>query len=416
MGNVWQDAQQQLANVADELNLSPDMKAYLSEPEAVHIYTVPVPMDDGTTKVLTGIRSQHSFARGPAKGGLRFHPSVTIDEVKALSMWMTWKCAVVGIPYGGGKGGLIVDYKALSPHEQERTTRAFARRLLPQIGPDVDIPAPDVCTGAREMAWIYHEYSNFVGHPEPAVITGKPTELGGSQGRTDATGRGAAFAVQRYYEGHDETLERKRVVIQGFGNVGQWAARVLSKMGAIIIGISDSSGGIHADEGINVEAAIEHKEAEGKVSGFTGTELTNEELLELECDVLVPAALEGAIRKDNAKRIKAAVIVEGANGPTTPEADEILEKKGIVVIPDVLANAGGVTVSYFEWIQNRQRMYWTVQDVHQKLRDIMRDATDQVAKVAAEKEISWRRAAYMLAVERVACAIRMTNPDLDGRG
>lgn len=416
MGNVWQDAQQQLANVAVELNLSDDMKAYLSEPEAVHVYTVPVPMDDGTTRVLTGIHSQHSFARGPAKGGLRFHPSVTIDEVKALSMWMTWKCAVVGVPFGGGKGGLVVDYKALSVHEQERATRAFARRMLPHIGPDFDIPAPDVCTGAREMAWIYHEYSNYVGHPEPAVITGKPIELGGSQGRTDATGRGLAFVVQRYFEDMDQTLKRKRVVIQGFGNVGQWAARVLSKMGAIIIAISDSRGGIHATEGINVEAAIEFKESEGRLAGFTGDEVSGDELLELECDVLVPAALEGAITRENAKRIKASVIAEGANGPTTPEADEILEKKGVVVLPDVLANAGGVTVSYFEWVQNRQRMYWPVQDVHQKLREMMRDATDDVGKVAGEQELSWRRSAYMLAVKRVADAIRMTNPDLDGRG
>ncbi|MBZ0137961.1 MAG: Glu/Leu/Phe/Val dehydrogenase [Planctomycetes bacterium] len=416
MDNVWQNAQRQLANVAKELELSDDMLAYLSEPEAVHIYTVPVPMDDGTTKVLTGIRAQHSLARGPAKGGLRFHPSVSVDEVKALSMWMTWKCAVVDIPYGGGKGGLVVDYKALSPHEQERATRAFARRLLPHIGPDFDIPAPDVCTGAREMAWIYHEYSNYVGHPEPAVITGKPIELGGSQGRADATGRGVALVVQRYFEMHDETLERKRVVVQGFGNVGQWAARVLSKMGAIIVGVSDSRGGIYASEGINVEAAIEYKESEGKLIGFTGEEIPNDELLELECDILVPAALEGAISKDNAKRIKAGVIAEGANGPTTPDADAILEKKGVVVLPDILANAGGVTVSYFEWVQNRQRMYWNLHDVHQRLRDMMRDATDDVGKVATEQELSWRRAAYMLAVKRVADAIKMTHPDLDGHG
>ena len=416
MGNVWQNAQRQLANVADELKLSTDMKAYLSEPESIHVYTVPIPMDDGSTKVLTGIRSQHSFARGPAKGGLRFHPSVSIDEVKALSMWMTWKSAVVDIPYGGGKGGLIVDYKSLSPREQERTTRAFARRMLPHIGPDFDIPAPDVATGAREMAWIYHEYSNYVGHPEPAVITGKPLELGGSQGRTDATGRGLAFVVQRFFEHRDDTVERKRVVIQGFGNVAQWAARVLSKMGAIIVAVSDSSGGIYAKEGLNVEAAIEYKESEGKLSGFTGDEVTGDELLELDCDVLVPAALEGAISKENAKRIKAALIAEGANGPTTPDADEILEKKDVTVLPDVLANAGGVTVSYFEWVQNRQRMYWTVGDVHTKLRDMMRNATDQVCKVATEHEISWRRAAYMLGVKRVADAIKMTHPDLDGRG
>lgn len=416
MAGIWQNAQRQLYDVADRLKLSKGLCAYLAEPEAVHVVSVPVVRDDGRVEVLTGVRSQHSFARGPGKGGLRFHPEVTIDEVKALSMWMTWKCAVVNVPFGGAKGGLIVDYKQLSLREKERATRAFARRMLPYIGPDFDVPAPDVNTTPREMAWIAHEYGHHVGHPEPAVITGKPIEYGGSQGRTDATGRGLAFAVQRFYEEADLVLERQRVVIQGFGNVGQWAARVLSKMGAIIVGISDSQGGVYAEEGINVEAAIEHKEKEGAVKGFTGLEVSNEDLLELECDILVPSALDGAIHEKNAKKIKARVIVEGGNGPTTPEADAILFKKGVTVIPDVLANAGGVTVSYFEWVQNRQRMYWTVQDVHQKLREIMRDATDHVGKVAAEKEISWRRAAYMLAVDRVACAIKMTHPDLDGRG
>jgi glutamate dehydrogenase/leucine dehydrogenase len=373
--------------------------------------TVPVPMNDGTTKVFTGIRSQHSFARGPAKGGLRFHPAVTINEVKALSMWMTWKCAIVDVPFGGGKGGLIVDYKALQNGEKERATRAFARRLLPYIGPEFDIPAPDVNTGAREMAWIADEYGHHVGHPEPAVITGKPVELGGSLGRTDATGRGVAFCVQRYYEDQGKPLERQRVVIQGFGNVGQWAARVLSKMGAIIVAVSDSQGGVYAEEGLNVEAAIEHKENEGTISEFTGEKVTNEELIELECDILVPAALEGAIHEKNANKVKAKLVAEGANGPTTPEADAILHKKGITTIPDVLANAGGVTVSYFEWVQNRQRMYWTVHDVHQKLRDVMRRATDDVCHLAREKQVNWRIAAYLLGVNRVAKAVQMAHPD-----
>lgn len=411
MAGIWQNAQRQLYDVADRLKLSKGLCAYLAEPEAVHVVSVPVVRDDGRVEVLTGVRSQHSFARGPGKGGLRFHPEVTIDEVKALSMWMTWKCAVVNVPFGGAKGGLIVDYKQLSLREKERATRAFARRMLPYIGPDFDVPAPDVNTTPREMAWIAHEYGHHVGHPEPAVITGKPIEYGGSQGRTDATGRGLAFAVQRFYEEADLVLERQRVVIQGFGNVGQWAARVLSKMGAIIVGISDSQGGVYAEEGINVEAAIEHKEKEGAVKGFTGLEVSNEDLLELECDILVPSALDGAIHEKNAKKIKARVIVEGGNGPTTPEADAILFKKGVTVIPDVLANAGGVTVSYFEWVQNRQRMYWPVQDVHSKLREVMRRATDEVCHVAKEEDVSWRIAAYTLAVERVAQAVKIAHPD-----
>lgn len=411
MPNVWQNAQRQLYDVADRLKLSKGLCAYLAEPEAVHVVTVPVVMEDGNVNVLTGIRSQHSFARGPAKGGLRFHPDVTIDEVKALSMWMTWKCAVVDVPFGGGKGGLIVDYKKLSTREKERATRAFARRMLPYIGPDFDIPAPDVNTSPREMAWIADEYSHHIGHPEPAVITGKPIEYGGSQGRTDATGRGLAFVVQRFYEDMGQPLERQRVVVQGFGNVGQWAARVLSKMGAIIVGISDSRGGVYAEEGINVEAAIEHKEKTGAVKGFTGDAVTNEELLELECDILVPSALEGAIHEKNARKIKAKLIAEGANGPTTPEADAVLFKKGVTVIPDVLANAGGVTVSYFEWVQNRQRLYWTVQDVHQRLREAMRRATDEVCHIAKEEGVSWRIAAYTLGVGRVAGAVKIAHPD-----
>ena len=411
MTDVWNHAQQQFFKVADRLKLSEGMRGYLSEPEAVHIFTVPLTRDDGRVEVLTGIRSQHSFARGPAKGGIRFHPGVSLEEVKALSMWMTWKCAVLGVPFGGGKGGMIVDYKALSGTEKERATRGYARRLLPYIGPDFDIPAPDVNTGGREMAWICDEYSHYVGHPEPAVVTGKPVEFGGSEGRIDATGRGVAFAIQRLLEHKNESPERKRVVVHGFGNVGQWAARVLSKMGAIIVAVSDSAGGVYAAEGLNVEAAIEHKESSGQVRGFAGTDVSNEELLQLECDILVPAALEGAIHKGNAKKIKASLIAEGANGPTTPEADDILHKRGVAVIPDVLANAGGVTASYFEWVQNRQRMYWSVHDVHQKLRDRMREATDDVCRSATEADTSLRDAAYMLAVQRVASAVQITRAD-----
>lgn len=410
--DVWQNAQRQFFAVADLLKLPAGLRQFLAEPEVVHVFTVPVRMDNGETRVFTGIRSQHSLARGPAKGGIRFHPGVTIGEVKALSMWMTWKCAVVDIPYGGGKGGLTCDYKSFSPGEKERTTRAYARRLLPYIGPDFDIPAPDVNTGPAEMAWICDEYSHHVGHPEPAVITGKPAELGGSLGRPDATGRGLAYVVQRYHENVNEKLEGKRVAIQGFGNVGQWAARVLSKMGAIIVAVSDSKGGILASKGLNVQAVIEHKESTGGLKGIAGSKVSNEELLELDCDILVPSALEGAIDKRNAPRIKAKIIAEGANGPTTPDADEILHSRGVVVLPDVLANAGGVTVSYFEWVQNRQRYYWTLDDVHKRLHGVMCKAVDEVHKVVREQNLEWRMGAYTSGVRRVAAAINASRQDL----
>ena len=410
--DVWQNAQRQFFAVADLLKLPAGMRAILAEPEAVHIFSVPVRMDSGDIQVMTGIRSQHSFARGPAKGGLRFHPGVTIGEVKALSMWMTWKCAVVDVPFGGGKGGLICDYKSLSPGEKERATRAYARRLLPHIGPEFDIPAPDVNTGPAEMAWICDEYSHYVGHPEPAVITGKPAEIGGSQGRPDATGRGLAYVVQRWHENLNERLEGRRVAIQGFGNVGQWAARVLSKMGAIIVAVSDSRGGVHLPKGLNVQSVIEHKEATGSLQGLNGDKITNEELLELDCDILVPSALENAIHPGNAARIKARIIAEGANGPTTPEADAILNSRGVVVLPDVLANAGGVTVSYFEWVQNRQRYYWTLEDVHKRLHATMCRAVDEIHKLLREQKLDWRMGAYTIAVKRVAAAITASRQDV----
>jgi glutamate dehydrogenase/leucine dehydrogenase len=398
--------------VADRLRLQPGIRAFLAEPEVIHIFNVPVKRDAGGIEVLTGIRSQHSFARGPAKGGIRFHPGVTIGEVKALSMWMTWKCAVVDIPYGGGKGGMICDYKSFSPAEKERATRAYARRLLPYIGPDFDIPAPDVNTGPAEMAWICDEYSHYVGHPEPGVITGKPAELGGSLGRPDATGRGVAYCIQRFHENTNEKLEGKRVAIQGFGNVGQWAARVLSKMGAVIVAVSDSRGGVHSPKGLNVQSAIEHKESTGSLKGFNGGAISNEELLELECDILVPSALESAIHHGNAARIKAKIIAEGANGPITPEADAILHGRGVTVLPDVLANAGGVTVSYFEWVQNRQRYYWTLDDVHKRLHATMCRAVDDIHKLVHEEKVDWRMGAYTLAVKRVAAAIQASRPNL----
>ena len=406
--NAFKIAQQQFFNVADKLKLSPGMKAFLSEPEAVHVFTVPFMRDNGQTQVVTGIRAQHNFARGPAKGGLRFHPDVSIDEVKALAMWMTWKCAVVDIPYGGGKGGLIVDYKALSSSEKERLTRAFARRLTCVIGPDFDIPAPDVNTGSQEMAWIADEYGHFVGHPEPAVITGKPVGNGGSLGRGSATGRGLVFCVERFFENAGQSIKGKTVAVQGFGNAGQYAARLIAGLGAIVVAISDSKGGVHNSKGIEIGAAIGHKTKTGEVKGIPGKEISNEELLALDVDILIPAALENQITGANAKKTKAKLIAEAANGPTTPEADTILFKQGVTVIPDILANAGGVTVSYFEWVQNRQRFYWTEDDVNSRLREIMRRSLDQVSRLAAENRVHWREAAYLLAVGRVAAAVRHT--------
>jgi glutamate dehydrogenase/leucine dehydrogenase len=397
--------------VADLLGINKALRDYLSMPEAVHEFSVPVLMDNGKTEVFTGIRSQHSFARGPAKGGLRFHPDVTIDEVKALSMWMTWKCAVVNVPFGGAKGGLICDYKNFSKREQERAARSFTRRLVPVIGPDMDIPAPDVNTTAEVMAWIADEYGHFIGHPEPAVVTGKPVDLGGSKGRESATGRGLAFCVERYCENAGREVKGLTVAVQGFGNVGQWAARVLAEMGARVIAISDSRGGIVDRKGLDVARCVDVKCQTGRLAGLGGEQISNDELLELDCDILVPAALESVINKGNAGRVSAKLVVEGANGPTTPDADEILTERGITLIPDVLANAGGVTVSYFEWVQNRQRLYWTETDVHERLRQIMRNSLDEVHKLTREKHVPWRKAAYMLAITRVARAVEMTHPD-----
>jgi glutamate dehydrogenase/leucine dehydrogenase len=410
--DVWSYAQSQLDLIAERLDLNSAKRAWLREPERLHVFQVPVRMDDGTTRVFKGVRSQHSFARGPGKGGLRFHPDVEINEVKALSMWMTWKCAIAGIPYGGAKGGLIIDYKALSRAEKERATRAFARALAPYIGPDLDIPAPDVNTGPNEMAWIADEYARHVGHPEPAVITGKPVGAGGSHGRDDATGRGLAYVVQRHCENAGVDLKGLKVAVQGFGNAGQHAAILLEEMGARIVGISDSRTALYNPQGINVRAAAGHKQETGNLEGIEGEAISGDELLALDCDVLVPAALENAITSRNAGDIKARLVAEAANGPTTPEADEILFKNGVTVLPDVLANAGGVTVSYFEWVQNRQRFYWERDDVNSRLKETMRRAVDDVGKLATADDVSWRTAAYMLAVQRVADALHQSHPEM----
>ena len=399
--DLFQTAQKLLGDVARKLKVSSAIIDYLSQPEAIHIFSVPFTTDTGDIRTVRGMRVQHSFVRGPAKGGLRFHPDVTLEEVEALATWMTIKCAVVDVPFGGAKGGLVIDYNALSDGEKERVTRAFTRRLAPLIGPARDIPAPDVNTGNEEMAWIADEYARIVGHAEPAVVTGKPLECGGSHGRGSATGRGLALCVERYFEHLGKSVKGISVAVQGFGNAGQYAARTLAGMGANIVAISDSRAAIHNPQGINVTAAMEHKTKTGKVEGLTGHKLPSDKLLELEVDLLVPAALQGAITAKNVKRVRAGLIAEAANGPTSPEADAALFKRGVTVIPDVLANAGGVTVSYFEWVQNRQGLIWPEHDVQTRLRETMRRATDEVLKEAAAHKCNWRTAAYRLAIGRI---------------
>ncbi len=365
-------------------------------------------MDDGSIKVFQGYRVQHNNARGPFKGGIRYHPNVTIDEVRALAMWMSWKTAVVDLPYGGAKGGIAVNPKELSEGEIERLTRRYTVAIAPIIGPYIDIPAPDVYTGPQHMAWILDTYSQLVGRFEPAIVTGKPVELGGSLGRKQATGRGTAIAAVEAAKALNIPIKNATVAVQGYGNVGFYAAAVINELyGAKVVAVSDSKGGIYNSDGLNPQKVLEHKKKTGSVVGFPGArEITNEELLTLNVDILIPAALEGVITEKNANEVKAKVVAEGANGPTTPEADKILFEKGILVVPDILANAGGVTVSYFEWVQNLMRVQWTEEEVNMKLHDKIVKAFNEVYKIHKEKNVDMRTAAMMLAVQRVADAVK----------
>ncbi len=406
--NPYEIAVDQFMAAAERLNLDEGMKQILSQPKRELIVHFSVRMDDGTNKVFTGFRVQHSLTRGPAKGGIRYHQDVTLDEVKALSMWMTWKCAVVGIPYGGAKGGVIVDPKQLSMNELERLTRRYAAEIAPIIGPEIDIPAPDVNTNAQTMAWIMDTVSMMRGYPIPGLITGKPIALEGSLGRNEATARGLQYVVREAVKTQGMKLEGATVVVQGFGNAGAIAARLLAEDGAIILAVSDSQGGIYSPKGINPTGAFLYKQEHGSVVGFPGTDpITNAELLELECDILVPAALESVITAENAGRIKAKMIAEAANGPTTPEADKILYDKGIMVLPDILANAGGVTVSYFEWAQNIEGYYWAEDDVNEKLEKVMKRSFKDVYETAQNNNVNMRIGAYMLAIGRVAEVTRL---------
>jgi glutamate dehydrogenase/leucine dehydrogenase len=393
---------------AEKISLNNNIWERLRHPRRCLIVTLPVMMDDGSLKIFEGYRVQHDYSRGPAKGGIRYHPDVTLEEIKALASWMTWKCAVVSIPFGGAKGGVRCNPKEMSRAEIERMTRRYASEILIIIGPDRDIPAPDVYTDARVMAWIMDTYSVAHGHSVPGVVTGKPIALGGTLGRKEATGRGCVFTTIEAAKILKMDLTKATVAVQGFGNVGYSAAQIFHELGAKIIAVSDSKGGIFNPRGLDPKKVLEAKEKGTSVFDYEdGDRITNEDLLTLECDVLVPAALENIITLKNAAKVRARIIVEGANGPTVPEADEILQSNGVFVIPDILANAGGVTVSYFEWVQNIQEFFWSEEDVNRKLGEIMVRSFHEVFKMARDHKVTPRLGAYMLAVGRVAEAIEL---------
>ncbi len=401
----WQNAQRQFDNAADILQLSPGLRAVLREVRRELLVRFPVKMDDGSLQVFEGYRVQHNTTRGPAKGGIRFHPDTDLEEVKALSMWMTWKCALMNIPYGGAKGGVVVDPRKLSHRELERLSRRFASEISLLIGPDSDIPAPDVNTNAQVMAWMMDTISMEAGYSIPAVVTGKPLDIGGSEGRPSATGRGVTIAAIEICRRLGRDPAETTVAVQGFGNVGSVSAELMSEQGFRICAVSDVTGGIYDPAGLALPALLEHRRRTGFVADFPGTRaVTNAELLELPVDVLVPAALENQITARNAGRIRASVIIEGANGPTTPDADLILEKRGIVVVPDILANAGGVTVSYFEWVQDLQSFFWEEGEINRQLERIIKRAFAQMCQQADNHGVSLRLGAYLVAVKRVADA------------
>jgi glutamate dehydrogenase (NAD(P)+) len=399
-------ALQQLDGAARRTRIDPAIHARLANCQRELTVHFPVRMDDKSVRIFTGYRVQHSLARGPAKGGLRFSLDVSLDEVRALAMWMTWKSALVGLPYGGAKGGVLCNPRELSSTELERLTRRFATELAPLVSPEKDIPAPDVGTDSRIMAWFMDTYSMHVGHSVPGVVTGKPVSIGGSEGRHDATGRGVAFCTRWTAERLNRSLDEATVVIQGFGNVGSVSARLLHEMGCKVVGVSDVTGGIYNPKGIDVRALRLFFQEHGTLARFPGTSaVTNAELLELPCDFLVPAAIEGQLTVANADRLRAKVIVEAANGPTTPEADQILGERGITVVPDVLCNAGGVIVSYFEWVQDLQNFFWTEDEVNDRLRRILHRAFVAMWDYADTAEVPLRDAALDLAVSRVAEAL-----------
>ena len=401
--NPYEIAKAQLRRVGDEFGIDDNLISVLSQCKKAVEVSIPTQMNDGSTKVFTGYRVTHNVARGPSKGGIRYHPDVTLDEVKALSMWMTWKCALANIPFGGAKGGVIVNPKALAPRELERMTRRFTSEIINEIGPEKDIPAPDVGTDSRVMAWIFDTYSMNKGHSVLGVVTGKPLAIGGSLGREEATARGALYVLRGAARKRNLSLNGATAAVQGFGNVGSYLARFLAQDGAKVVAISDSAGGVHNPNGIDVEAAFARKRETGSIGGLPGTDpISNDDLLLLDVDVLAPCALEQVISESNADRIKASIVVEGANGPVTPGADEILEQNGVLILPDILANAGGVVVSYFEWVQGLQEYFWKEDEVNAKLNDIVTRAFNETWALHESKGVSMRLGSYGLAVQRVA--------------
>jgi glutamate dehydrogenase (NAD(P)+) len=407
-GSAWDVAQRQFDEAAKHLDLDDGMLNFLRHPKRELAVNFPVTMDDQSIRMFCGYRVHHSTARGPTKGGIRYHQDVTLEEIRALAMWMTWKSAVVNIPFGGAKGGVIVDPHKLSEDELRRLTRRFATEISVLMCAEGDIPAPDVGTNAQTMAWIMDTFSMHKGYSVPAVVTGKPVPIGGSLGRTEATGRGVMFCVLEALKHLEMPVEGTRVAVQGFGNVGSVAAYLLQHQGAKVVAVSDVNGGIYNPKGLSTWAVLAHTQENGTVTGYAeADEITNAELLSLECDVLVPAALENQIHEENAAQVRAKVIAEGANGPTTPEADRILEGKDVFVIPDILCNAGGVTVSYFEWVQGLEWNFWTEAEVNKRLERILVSAFHDVQQTAQRQDVSMRTAAQVLAISRVAEAVEI---------
>ena len=401
--NPFDVAREQLARVGEVFDLDASLISVLGQCKKALEVSIPTRMDDGSVFVFQGFRVTHNIARGPSKGGIRYHPDVTLDEVKALAMWMTWKCALMGIPFGGAKGGVVCNPKQLSREELERMTRRFASEIINEIGPEKDIPAPDVGTDARVMAWIFDTYSMNKGHSVLGVVTGKPITIGGSLGREEATARGALYCLREAVSQQNRSLDGLTVSVQGFGNVGSYLARFLVENGARVVAVSDSGGGLYNPNGVDVAAAIAHKRETGALSGLRGADrITNEELLLVDCDVVAPCALEQVITGDNAEKVRARIICEGANGPLTPAADEILESRGVLILPDILANAGGVVVSYFEWVQGLQEYFWKEDEVNAKLNDIVTRAFGETWELYQGRKTTMRMAAYGLAVQRVA--------------
>jgi glutamate dehydrogenase (NAD(P)+) len=403
--NPFSIAQQQLDRVARSFGVDQNLINVLSQCKKAVVVSIPVSMDDGAIQTFEGYRVTHNIARGPSKGGIRYHPDVTLDEVKSLAMWMTWKCALMNIPFGGAKGGVVCNPKELSQLELQKMTRRYTSEIINEIGPEKDIPAPDVGTNPSVMAWIFDTYSMNKGHSVLGVVTGKPLNVGGSLGRLEATSRGCLYCIREALRKQNRSIAGTTIAIQGFGNVGSYLAKFMAEEGATVVAVSDSAGGIYNPQGIDVAGALAHKQETGQLAGLRGTEtITNEELLFVDCDVLAPCALEQVITADNADKIRARILCEGANGPTTPAADDILEERGVVVLPDVLANAGGVVVSYFEWVQGLQEYFWKENEVNARLNDIMTRAFNETWQTMEARGFSMRVSSYGLAVQRVAQA------------